>query len=79
MYAYGIIFFAASYIANIILNIFIVKYNKKSVKEILSGILLFTIFMLTWIPINFICIFKKDLTWEPIKHSRNVDIDEIKK
>mgnify|MGYP003296293591 CR=1 FL=1 len=35
-------------------------YNKKSVKEIMSGILLFTFFMLTWIPINIICLFKKD-------------------
>lgn len=78
MYSYGLIFFLFAYIANIVLNIFIVKYNNKSVKEILSGILLFTFFMISWIPINFVCLFKKDMTWEPIKHSRNVDIDEIK-
>ena len=79
MYSYGILFFLAAYIANVALNIFVVVYNKKSVKEIMSGILLFTLFMLTWIPINFICLFKKDLTWEPIKHKRSVGIDEIKK
>lgn len=79
MYAYGIVFFLISYIANIILNIFIVVYNKKNVKEIMSGILLFTVFMITWIPINFICLFKKDLVWEPIKHSRSMDIDEVEK
>lgn len=79
MYSYGIIFFIVAYLSNILLNIFIVIYNKKSVKKVLSGILLFTVFMITWIPINFICVFKKDMTWEPIKHSRKVDIDEIEK
>lgn len=79
MYSYGILFFLIAYLANVAINIFVVKYNKKSVKEIMSGILLFTFFILTWIPINIICLFKKDLAWEPIKHKRSVNIDEIKK
>jgi len=78
MYAYGLLFFLAGYVGNVLLNIFVVVYNKKNVKEVLSGILLFTIFMITWIPINIICLFKKDLAWEPIKHNRSVDIDQIK-
>lgn len=79
IFAYGIVFFILSYIANIVINIFIIKYNKKSVKDIMPGILLYTWFMLTWIPINFICMFKKDTKWEPIKHTRNMDIDDVKK
>ena len=79
MYAYGLLFFLLTYIGNVIINLFVVKYNKKSVKEIMSGILLFSLFMLTWIPINFICLFKKDLAWEPIKHKRGMGIDEVKK
>ncbi len=79
MYAYGLLFFLLTYIGNIIINLFVVKYNKKSVKEIMSGILLFSLFMLTWIPINFMCLFKKDLAWEPIKHKRGMGIDEVKK
>ena len=79
MYSYGILFFFIAYLANVAINIFVIKYNKKSVKEIMSGILLFTFFILTWIPINAICLFKKDLVWEPIKHKRSVNIDEIKK
>jgi len=78
MYSSGIIFFLAGYLCNIILNIFVIVYNKKSVKETMSGILLFTFFMLTWIPINIICLFKKDLVWEPIKHNRSMDIKDIK-
>lgn len=77
MFSYGILFFIVVYIANIILNIFVVRYNHRKAREILPGILLFTFFILTWIPINFICLFTKNLSWEPIKHNRNMDIDEI--
>lgn len=78
MYSSGLIFFLIGYLCNILLNIFVIVYNKKSVKETMSGILLFTFFMLTWIPINIICLFKKDLAWEPIKHNRSMDISDIK-
>lgn len=79
MYAYGLLFFIISYLSNVLLNMFIVTYNNKSIKEVMSGILLFIIFMTTWIPINVICLFKKDLAWEQIKHNRSVRIDQIKK
>lgn len=79
VFAYGIVFFIAAYLVNVIMNIFVIKYNGKKVKDTLSGILLFSFFILTWIPINIVCLFKKDIVWEPIKHSRSMDIDEIKK
>ncbi len=78
MYAYGILFFIMAYVGSVVLNIFVVVYNKKSTKSLISGILLFPVFMITWIPINFVCAFTKNLAWEPIKHTRNMDIDEIK-
>ena len=79
MYSYGILFFLFTYLANVLINLFIVIYNKKNVKDVLSGILMFTFFILTWIPINFVCLFKKDVVWEPIKHNRSMNIDDIKK
>ena len=79
MYAYGLLFFLLTYIGNVVINLFVVKYNQKNVKEIMSGILLFSLFMLTWVPINFICLFKKDMSWEPIKHKRGMGIDEVNK
>lgn len=77
MFSYGILFFALSYLLTIVVSIFVVIYNNKKVKEVLSGILLFAFFMLTWIPINFICLFKRKMDWEPIKHNRNMDIDDV--
>ncbi len=79
MFAYGLIFFVAFYVFGLALNIFVVIYNKKSVKKTMSGILLFGVFMLSWVPINFIILFKKDMAWEPIKHDRNMDIDQLNK
>ncbi len=78
LYAMGILFFVLAYLATVAMNIFVVKYNKKSIKNVLSGIILFALFLATWIPINIICIFKKTENWEEIKHDRSdVDLDEL--
>ncbi len=79
MFAYGLLFFAVAYVFGVIVSIFVVKYNKKSVKEVLPGILMFSFFMLSWIPINFIILFKKDMSWDPIKHDRSIDIEQLNK
>lgn len=78
LYASGLLFFVAYYFLNVILNIFVVKYNHKSTKSILSGIFFFSLFIATWIPINMICLFKKTDTWEEIKHDRtDIDLDKL--
>ena len=78
LYAMGILFFVLSYLATVAMNIFVVKYKKKSIKNVFSGIILFALFLATWIPINIICIFKKTEKWEEIKHDRSdVDLDEL--
>ena len=65
------------YVFTILLNIFILKYYDRNIKENIPGILLFAVFILTWIPINFICLFKKDLKWVQIKHDKNVDVKDL--
>jgi len=78
MYALGLVFFAAGYVLNIIMNIFVIKYNNKSIKSVLSGVFLFTFFLLSWIPINIICLFKRTKEWEAIVHDRNnIDLDKL--
>ncbi len=78
LYASGIIFFILFYIANVALNIFVVKYNHKSARNIFSGIIFFSLFIATWIPINIICLFKKTDSWEQIHHDRSdVDLDKL--
>ncbi len=49
----------------------------KKIKPLWKGILLFPVFIFSWLPINFICLFKKNITWEAIKHDRAIKLEEI--
>ena len=70
-------FFILFYIGSIILNIIVIKLLHKKIKDHYKGILGFSLFILTWIPINMICLFKKTKKWEPVSHTRNVNIENI--
>lgn len=77
LFAYNEIFLIVTYIISLLLSIFVVKYLKKNIKDTISGIIMFSIFLFSWIPINIVCLFKKVNVWEEIKHSRNISIDTI--
>ena len=68
-----------SYLFGIIVSIFIILYNKHKLKDTLSGILSFFIFVFSWIPINIICIFKRKVDWNHIEHNANITINEVMK
>ncbi len=76
--AIGWIFYLGCYLLDITINIFAVKYKHKSFKALYKGVFMFMIFIFTWIPINILCILKKQTKWEEIKHNRNVKIEEVK-
>ena len=65
------------YVGSILISLFVVLVEKKKVKKTLKGILTLSIFMLTWIPINIICLIKRDYVWEPIEHHRTVEIESM--
>lgn len=52
--------------------------EKRSIKKMIKGILMYPIFMASWSVINFVSLFKKNLKWDKIEHKRNVDINEMK-
>lgn len=54
-----------------------VSYEGKKPKRFMGGLLTFPIFVLTWLPLNIIYLFKKDQNWEHIKHHRNLKEEEI--
>ena len=58
-YASGFICFIISYLIGIITELFVLKYKGKSIKSLISGIVLFSFFIFTWILINMICLIKK--------------------
>ena len=65
------------YLAQVIICISVVILNKKKLKKYISGILLFPVFMITWLPINIVILFQKNVKWQHIPHSKDITIDEI--
>ncbi len=76
-FSLGYICFMISYLIGVILNIFVILYYNRDVEDTIHGIFLFTIFILTWIPINAICLFKKDLKWVQIEHNRKANMEAL--
>ncbi len=66
-----------SYLSFVVVAAFVVKYNKHKIRDFLSGVLLFSLFIFTWLPINIVCLFKRKLAWAPIVHKNNISINEI--
>lgn len=73
----GILGFITSYLATLVVSLFVTIYNKKSISGMLPALVLFTLFMLSWIPINIICLFKKNVKWTHIGHNKDINIDDI--
>ncbi len=76
-FSLGYICFIIGYLCDIIMNMFVILYYKRDIENTMHGILLFFLFLISWIPINAICLFKKDLKWVEISHSRKANIDSL--
>ena len=72
-----LISFIISYIAQILVSIFLGIYYHKNIKKLLPGILFFSIFNFTWIPICIYALFNSNNSWEEIKHKRNLNLEDI--
>ena len=79
MFITGLLLSLISYIATILFTIIVVIIEKKRVLPLLKGILFFPLFVFSWIPIHIYCLIRKQDTWEEIKHSKNVTIDDLVK
>lgn len=77
-FAYNIIFFVVMLIFGLSIEIFVLLYKNKTIKGMWSSIIMFSVFLVSWIPINIVCFLKKHTTWEEIKHTRSISINEIK-
>ncbi|WP_180951025.1 glycosyltransferase family 2 protein [Marasmitruncus massiliensis] len=66
-----------SYLTTLALSVYTIIMERKSSLRILGGAAAYWLFIVSWIPINIICLFRKTTTWDEIKHTRNVSIDEI--
>lgn len=66
---YFIILISSLYIFMIVIAFITISYNNKKLDY---RLFLFPVFILSWIPINIIYLFKKDCEWKEIKHNKNL-------
>ena len=77
IFSSGALFLLFSYVSGVIISLFVLGYNKRDFRRVISGIAMFTIFILSWVPINISCLFRKNTKWDEIKHTRSVSTNEI--
>lgn len=57
--------------------IIIMILDKKPIKPMIKGLVLYPLFLGSWILINFKCLFKRETKWEKINHVRDIKINEV--
>ena len=63
----------------IVTAVIIMALDKRPIKPMIKGLACYPLFLGSWILINFKCLFKRDTTWEKIKHVRNIKINDVSK
>ncbi len=70
-------YIVATFIVPVLTAIFVMIIEKKPIKKMWKGILLYPVFMGSWIVINIKCLIKPNTEWEKIEHKRNVKINDM--
>ena len=61
-----------TFLLPIFVGIFAMWLDGRKIKPMAKGLLCYPLFLLTWILINFKCLFVRNVTWEKINHVRNI-------
>ena len=68
-----------SFLTSAALAVLVVLIERKRVLPMMRGVLAYWAFIMSWIPINVVCLFKRDTSWKPIAHTRKVSLSELNK
>lgn len=66
-----------SIIVSVALSTLTLFLEHKQSPKLIGAVLYYWFFILSWIPINVICFFKKTTVWAEIKHTRNVKLSDM--
>ena len=55
----------------------VVLLEKKAHRKIWKGVCFYWIYLLSWIPINLLCLVKKTTTWDAIRHTRGFSFSQL--
>ena len=62
----------------ILTGIMVMIIDKKPMKHMVKGLILYPLFLGSWLLINFKCLFKRNTKWEKIEHNVSKSIEEMK-
>lgn len=69
---------AVSYIISTAMALFVTVVERKRVTPLLRGVLTYWLFIMSWIPINAYCLFRRTTEWKAIAHTRGVNLSQIR-
>ena len=77
-YPLMLLFLSASFITTLAQGLIVALLEKKKIKPLLKGILMYPFFMLSYIIITVWGTIKQDKIWKPIIHAKTFSIEDIK-
>lgn len=67
-----------TFVLPIFTGLMIMIIDKKPIRPMIKGLLLYPLFLGSWLLINFKCLFKRETSWEKIDHNVSKSIDDMK-
>ena len=61
----------------VVTGVAIMALEKKPIKPMIKSIVMYPVFMGSWILINIKCLIKPNTKWEKIEHVRDIKIKEV--
>ena len=71
------LYLVPTFILPILVGIFAMWLDGRKIKPMAKGLLCYPLFLLTWIFINFKCLFIRNTSWEKINHVRSIKISDV--
>ena len=72
-----IMYLVPTFVLPIFVGIFAMWLDGRKIKPMAKGLLCYPLFLLTWICINFKCLFIRNTSWEKINHVRSIKIADV--
>lgn len=74
---FGLVSGAMAYVAQVCMAAWGAFLQRKQIRRFFPAALLFPVYIMTWIPVNIMCLLYPKTTWEPIKHDRAVTLENM--
>lgn len=66
-----------TFLLPIFVGVIIMWLDKRPIKPMIKGLVLYPLFLGSWLLINFKCLFIRDTKWEKIDHVRDIKIKDV--